>query len=149
MESPDNICARTCYASRMKLRVVPVVFMLLVGLSGCKSGPQRSMAAPATSRQENPATGTATTFDFYLLNLSWSPNFALRTRPPQSAPHAQLLCSTACGPRTQMAPIRRIAPTLPAPPTPLNTATSTRTLVCCSMNGKRTEPVPGSVWMPF
>ena len=60
----------------MKLRAVAILLALLAPLAGC--GPQRHGAADARTARahvdvDSAAAGTG--FDFYLLNLSWSPEF--------------------------------------------------------------------------
>lgn len=58
----------------MRPVLVPVLLALIASLVACKSTPQRSEANP------NPAAQSASVpigagFDYYLLNLSWSPEF--------------------------------------------------------------------------
>ncbi len=61
--------------ARMKLKVVsPFALMLLLTLAGCKSG---STVGPAAERSARVIPGVAqgAGFDYYLLNLSWSPEY--------------------------------------------------------------------------
>jgi ribonuclease T2 len=65
----------------MKQRIITIFVALLLPLAGCHSSPQ------TTSGLDNPGPGSATVpageriaasksgFDFYLLNLSWSPEY--------------------------------------------------------------------------
>ncbi len=54
----------------MKQRLIAISLALLVPLAACKPGPQ---PAPAPAAGPQPPIGSG--FDFYLLNLSWSPEF--------------------------------------------------------------------------
>lgn len=70
----------------MKRRILSIVFALLLPAAGCNSHPP-TQAAPDTSslsgaaaRADAQGAGSAAGFDFYLLNLSWSPEFC-RTHP--------------------------------------------------------------------
>lgn len=59
----------------MKLKVLPLLALaLLLAFAGCKSAPT---AGPATDRSARVTPGVAqgTGFDYYLLNLSWSPEY--------------------------------------------------------------------------
>ena len=65
----------------MKERILPIFLALVFPLAGCNSRPP-TQAAPdtpqsaSTKPHANPGiTGAASGFDFYLLNLSWSPEF--------------------------------------------------------------------------
>src|SRR6516225_2178682 len=63
----------------MKQRVIAVVLAILLPLSACKSGPNAS-PAPAVSDSSKTAVRDNSKpafpgFDYYLLNLSWSPEF--------------------------------------------------------------------------
>ncbi len=98
----------------MKQSLLPAVLALLL-FSGCKSNLQpASMSPAAESGSATPHAGAAN-FDFYLLNLSWSPEFC-QTHPtaPECAAHPAFVlhglwpenndgtypenCSTAPGP---------------------------------------------------
>ncbi len=70
-----------CYSAFMKQRIILIFVALLLPLAGCKT-PSQSPSEPADSgttvesanagrRSAAPRAG----FDFYLLNLSWSPEF--------------------------------------------------------------------------
>ncbi|MGA7857464.1 MAG: ribonuclease T2 [Terracidiphilus sp.] len=65
----------------MKLRILAIALAFLLPIAGCKSRPQNaSEAAPggpadARSQASGQATASGSGFDFYLLNLSWSPEF--------------------------------------------------------------------------
>lgn len=64
----------------MKPLRLTLVLAPLIGLLGCNSTPQNNSApsnAPIISggRPLHPSEATAATFDFYLLNLSWSPEY--------------------------------------------------------------------------
>lgn len=69
--------ACSCYAAPMK-QSIPVLFLaLLLPLTGCNPRPQNA-AGPAESGSTAGSAGSlksASGFDFYLLNLSWSPEF--------------------------------------------------------------------------
>jgi ribonuclease T2 len=101
----------------MKQRVVVIAAALLLSVAGCKSRPQAEPASGpggpggATSTVASQGTG----FDFYLLNLSWSPEFCYSHRDAaECAAHAAFVlhglwpentdgsyperCSTAAGP---------------------------------------------------
>jgi ribonuclease T2 len=60
----------------MKLASLPLVAALALTLTACKSAPTASPAAehPAVASQPHIAAATGN-FDFYLLNLSWSPEY--------------------------------------------------------------------------
>ena len=64
----------------MKQRIIAISMALLVPIAGCKSGPQSASGtaaggpADATS-QVSQMVDSGSGFDFYLLNLSWSPEF--------------------------------------------------------------------------
>ena len=74
-----------CYAARMEKRAVGILVAVVVlfgSLSGCKAGgpggtngPARDAGGAAGSGQAQAGSGQAAGFDFYLLNLSWSPEF--------------------------------------------------------------------------
>jgi len=62
----------------MKHAFSAATFALLVLLSACKSAPNVDSAAPipsARSDRANPRVAQGSGFDYYLLNLSWSPEF--------------------------------------------------------------------------
>ncbi|HEY2468134.1 MAG TPA: ribonuclease T2 [Terracidiphilus sp.] len=58
----------------MKPSVLVAVLALLLPFAACKSTPQTSAANPSATTQ-HAAVPTGSGFDFYLLNLSWSPEF--------------------------------------------------------------------------
>ena len=61
-----------CYPSRVKQRPFGLVLLLLAGChSSTTSAPPSEPAAKPAAQQ----TRASATFDFYLLNLSWSPEF--------------------------------------------------------------------------
>ena len=68
-----------CYSAPMRLNIIPLA--LLLAFIGCKSvAPSNPSTAEnpsetATPRIPQPNLASATGFDFYLLNLSWSPEF--------------------------------------------------------------------------
>ncbi len=65
----------------MKQRVIAFTLAILLPIAGCKSRPQSASGsapggpADARSQASGQATASASGFDFYLLNLSWSPEF--------------------------------------------------------------------------
>ena len=65
----------------MKLRVLAAGIALLLSIAGCKTGTQTGSGAASNgafdaSTGATPSAGaTGSGFDFYLLNLSWSPEF--------------------------------------------------------------------------
>lgn len=60
----------------MKKTAAISIAILLVMLGGCKQQPAQSSAHQRSSRRHAlPATGSTSAFDYYLLNLSWSPEF--------------------------------------------------------------------------
>ena len=62
----------------MKQRIIAIAVAFLLPIAGCKSNTQNpSQAAPASASLSAGAQTVAigTGFDFYLLNLSWSPEF--------------------------------------------------------------------------
>jgi ribonuclease T2 len=69
----------SCYPARMKQRVIPLVLALIFPLSACKSGPKSSSAPipdePSSTALRDIPKLTSSGFDFYLLNLSWSPEY--------------------------------------------------------------------------
>jgi ribonuclease T2 len=75
----------------MKLKVHPAFLALLLPMAGC--GPHAQNTTPAESTKTSSAgaaTSTSTAgFDFYLLNLSWSPEFCYsHPSAPECAAHA-------------------------------------------------------------
>ena len=77
----------------MKLTVIAMCVALLLPIAGCKSSPHAesgsALGSPsdATSRQRVPVAGSG--FDFYLLNLSWSPEYCYTHRnAPECATHS-------------------------------------------------------------
>jgi ribonuclease T2 len=95
-------------------RCSSLLFLLLLALVACRSASVPD-PSPGPSRSAQPNTGAAAPFDFYLLNLSWSPEFC-HSHPsaPECAQHAAFVlhglwpqydngdyphnCSTAPGP---------------------------------------------------
>ena len=79
-----------CYSQSMKLRIVSAAVALLL-IAGCKSNSQnqsenRSSAVEPSTGAEHSGThavALGSGFDFYLLNLSWSPEFCY-THPDKS-----------------------------------------------------------------
>ena len=62
----------------MKHAILPAVFALLLTLSACKATPNtnsESSTPSATPDRARPHVATGSGFDYYLLNLSWSPEF--------------------------------------------------------------------------
>ena len=65
----------------MKLRVLAAGIALFLSIAGCKTGSQAGSGAAANGALDattggTPSSGAAGSgFDFYLLNLSWSPEF--------------------------------------------------------------------------
>lgn len=62
----------------MKPSPLTLSLLLAAALTGCHSGPSNTAAPPnpSSGRTANPNTaGTPGAFDFYLLNLSWSPEY--------------------------------------------------------------------------
>jgi ribonuclease T2 len=62
----------------MKHAFVPVSLALLILLSACKSAPNADSAPQSPSSasdRAHPRVATGSGFDYYLLNLSWSPEF--------------------------------------------------------------------------
>ena len=76
----------------MKLASLATSIALLIMLSACKSAPNTEAAAPSssvTSNRETPQVAHGTGFDYYLLNLSWSPEFCYSHRnAPECASHS-------------------------------------------------------------
>ena len=70
-----------------------VMFLALVALGGCKgsgpaSGPASGSPAPQAQTESRRRPASTTNFDYYLLNLSWSPEFC-HSHPtaPECAAH--------------------------------------------------------------
>ena len=65
--------------ARMGQRIVCVIFALLVPLTACKSSRQATVAPDNAERSSSALSDiprlTPSGFDYYLLNLSWSPEF--------------------------------------------------------------------------
>jgi ribonuclease T2 len=60
----------------MKQIAVVACLALFLSLAGCKPQQQAPASGPAASQSAaSPNTATSAPFDFYLLNLSWSPEF--------------------------------------------------------------------------
>jgi len=65
----------------MKQRILVIALALLLPIAGCKSRPQNASEsasggpADATSQASGQTAAPGSGFDFYLLNLSWSPEF--------------------------------------------------------------------------
>ena len=57
----------------MRLRIL-IVFALAALLTACKPG-SHPAAGPSTDSAATPAQSSAAAFDYYVLNLSWSPEF--------------------------------------------------------------------------
>ena len=90
------------------------------------------------------ATGSG--FDYYLLNLSWSPEFCYsHPNAPECASHPAFVLH-GLWPQNTTAPIPKIVQTRPGPPIPRPSKTSIPTRVCLSTNGKRTAHA--RAWVP-
>jgi len=102
----------------MKQIALIACLALLLPLAGCGPHSQNPPSGAATSATAqgaaSPNTASSASFDFYLLNLSWSPEFCFSHPPPQSVPRIPPLSSTACGRKTTTAPIRKIVRMRPA-----------------------------------
>ena len=62
----------------MKHAILPATLALLITLSACKSSPNADSPSPgpaAASDHATPRAAAGSGFDYYLLNLSWSPEF--------------------------------------------------------------------------
>jgi len=62
----------------MKHAILPAAFALFLTLSGCKAAPKAESPSPgpsAAAANARPQVATGSGFDYYLLNLSWSPEF--------------------------------------------------------------------------
>ncbi len=84
-------------------------------------------------------------FDFYLLNLSWSPEFC--HGHPDAAECSQHRAFTLHGlwPQRQRQQLPgRLQRSRRTHPRPRSTPTSTLTLPCCSTSGRHTAPAPAS-----
>jgi ribonuclease T2 len=70
----------------MRQRIIAIAVVLLLPIAGCKSRPQSTSESasggPANARSPLSAetTPSGSSFDFYLLNLSWSPEFCYSHR---------------------------------------------------------------------
>ncbi len=64
----------------MKSAVPIAVLAILFPLAACKSIQPGTVSSPATSAQRSAVPPGATGFDYYLLNLSWSPEFCYSHR---------------------------------------------------------------------
>ena len=75
----------------MKHAFPAISLAILVLLSGCKSVPNEESPAStpsATSDRAHPYSAAGSGFDYYLLNLSWSPEFCFSHRDaPECASH--------------------------------------------------------------
>jgi ribonuclease T2 len=73
----------------MKLRIIAIAVAFLLPIAGCKSNTQATSSAAsggpasATSPADSQPAAVGSNFDFYLLNLSWSPEFCY-THPDAS-----------------------------------------------------------------
>ena len=110
----------------MKKQYLPTLLILLP-LAACNPTtpnpppPQpRTTAALAQPHTAISAPTDDQNFDYYLLNLSWSPSVpATRTpTPPECAQHLALSPSTASGPKTTPAPFIQNCSTAPGPQNP-------------------------------
>jgi ribonuclease T2 len=65
----------------MKLTVIAICAALLLPLAGCKSAPQTGSApTPAGPSQQPQIAASGAGFDYYLFNLSWSPEYCYSHR---------------------------------------------------------------------
>jgi ribonuclease T2 len=75
----------------MKYAILPAALALLLTLSACKATPNTDSATPspsAASEPTHPRVATGSGFDYYLLNLSWSPEFCYsHPNAPECASH--------------------------------------------------------------
>ncbi|WP_263365126.1 ribonuclease T2 [Edaphobacter bradus] len=78
----------------MKKRTLPILLGLLLPIAACNSAPQPSSERATPAIQHRTATTNAPlptapqNFDYYLLNLSWSPEFCYSHRTaPECAQH--------------------------------------------------------------
>ena len=105
----------------MKHASLTITLALLL-LSACKSAPNTDAASPgssATSDRATPHLAQGTGFDYYLLNLSWSPEFCYSHPECRRSAHRTPLSScTVSGRRTPTAAIPKIVlmPRAPADP---------------------------------
>ena len=77
-----------CYPAPMLQRISPLFLIALLPLVGCSPSPQTptSTSAPGTAREAahaSPQSSRSSGFDFYLLNLSWSPEFCYSHPDPR------------------------------------------------------------------
>jgi len=71
----DHQVGETCYPARMKRRSFALCLLFLaVVVAGCRSAPAAKESVGTESARER-AQSTGSGFDYYLLNLSWSPEF--------------------------------------------------------------------------
>ena len=59
----------------MKMKLPTVLIALSISLAGCKSTQQSTASSSPTPSAQRTAVPTGSGFDYYLLNLSWSPEF--------------------------------------------------------------------------
>jgi ribonuclease T2 len=59
----------------MKLRLLPAFLAILLPLAACGPHAQPPAASDAETAGTSPSAASSAGFDFYLLNLSWSPEF--------------------------------------------------------------------------
>ncbi len=116
----DSIRSRRWYPRSMKQRLTAISLALLLPIAACKSAAaptaESTPSGPASAASPlSPQLATGTGFDFYLLNLSWSPEFCYsHPSAAECAAHASFVlhglwpqnsdgtypenCSTAPGP---------------------------------------------------
>jgi ribonuclease T2 len=74
----------------MRVRAVLGMLVVAVGVAGCRSGApapgQEPQQASVADSHAAPAVASGA-FDFYLLNLSWSPEFCATHNAPECASH--------------------------------------------------------------
>ncbi len=131
----------------MKLASLPASLALLLLLSACKPAPNTNSPSPgpsATPDRAIPRLAQGSGFDYYLLNLSWSPEFCYSHRNAPNAPATPPSFSMVSGRRTPTAAILKTVQMLPDPPIRHPSATSIPTRDCFNMNGVPTAPVPAS-----
>ena len=66
-------CRKTCYAARMQWRGL-VLCLVLITAAGCRSKTSARITAGAEHAQRS-EQAAGENFDYYLLNISWSPEF--------------------------------------------------------------------------
>ena len=74
-EYSSGLAPKRWYAARMRPNLILAGFVLAAFLNGCKSNPGAAPNSNAASQPAAQTTGAGSGFDFYLLNLSWSPEF--------------------------------------------------------------------------